>query len=72
MPKEDGKAGVLAMDRSSSNSPYSTLTATMVSTNEDRAASRIISSKNIGPRTIAGGHKNGSSCSISRPKQKQR
>ena len=51
----------MAMDRSSSNSPYSTLTATMVSTNEDRAALRIISSKNIGPRTIAGGHENGSS-----------
>ena len=61
MPKEDGRAGVLAMDRSSSNSPYSKLTATMVSTNEDRAASRIISSKNIGPRTIAGAPKNGSS-----------
>ena len=61
MPKEDGKADVLAMDHSTSNSPYNTLTATMVSTNEDRTASRIISNKNIGPRTIAGGHENGSS-----------
>ena len=72
MPKEDGRVGVLAMDRSSNNSPYSKLTATMVSTNEDRLASRINNSKNNGPRTIAGGHENGSSCSISRPKQKQR